>query len=144
MAFTWLWLHRACAIYQSVIDVKFPRSQLVNSKDRRCCCWERSSNFIGNYQKLFPIEMKSMLFLSKIVDGTCFWVDLSYSTNIALFCPTCMMTSSNEAFSALLAFCKRNQPITGAFLSQRPVTRSFDVFFDVRLNKRLNKQSRYR
>ena len=28
--------------------------------------------------------------------------------------------------------------------SQRPVTRSFDVFFDLRLNKRLNKQSRPR
>ena len=26
--------------------------------------------------------------------------------------------------------------------AQRPVTRSFDVFFDLRLNKRLNKQSR--
>ena len=27
------------------------------------------------------------------------------------------------------------------FLAQRPVTRSFDVFFDLRLNKRLSKQS---
>ena len=31
---------------------------------------------------------------------------------------------------------------TGGLLSQRPVTRSFDVFFDLRLNKRLRKQSR--
>ena len=30
------------------------------------------------------------------------------------------------------------------FPSQRPVTWSFDVFFDLRLNKRLNKQSRRR
>ena len=29
----------------------------------------------------------------------------------------------------------------GEFPSQRPVTRSFDVFFDLRLNKRLSKQS---
>ena len=28
----------------------------------------------------------------------------------------------------------------GEFHTQRPVTRSFDVFFDLRLNKRLNKQ----
>ena len=35
-------------------------------------------------------------------------------------------------------------PATGGFSSQRPVTRSFDVFFDLRLNKRLNKQSRRR
>ena len=31
---------------------------------------------------------------------------------------------------------------TGEFPAQRPVTRSFDVFFDLRLNKRLSKQSR--
>ena len=29
----------------------------------------------------------------------------------------------------------------GEFLAQRPVTRSFDVFFDLRLNKRLSTQS---
>ena len=32
-------------------------------------------------------------------------------------------------------------PLCGEFTGQRPVTRSFDVFFDLRLNKRLNKQS---
>ena len=32
-------------------------------------------------------------------------------------------------------------PVTGEFPSQRPVTRCFDVFFDLRLNKRLSKQS---
>ena len=33
-----------------------------------------------------------------------------------------------ETFFALLAFCVGNSPVTGEFLSQRPVTRSFDVF----------------
>ena len=33
-------------------------------------------------------------------------------------------------------------PVTGEFPSQRPVTRSFDVLFYRRLNKRLGKQSR--
>ena len=46
-----------------------------------------------------------------------------------------------ETFSALLVLCVRNSPVTGEFPSQRPVTRSFDVFFDMRLNKRLGKQS---
>ena len=32
-------------------------------------------------------------------------------------------------------------PVTGEFPSQRPVTRCFDVFFDLRLNKRLSEQS---
>ena len=40
-----------------------------------------------------------------------------------------------EAFSALLAICAGNSPVTGEFPIQRPVTRSFDVFFDLHLNK---------
>ena len=46
-----------------------------------------------------------------------------------------------ETFPALLAFCARNSQLIGEFPSQRPVMRSFDVFFDLRLNKRLSKQS---
>ena len=38
-----------------------------------------------------------------------------------------------ETFSALLAFCAGNSPVTGEFLSL--ATRSFDDFFDLRLNK---------
>ena len=39
-----------------------------------------------------------------------------------------------ESFSALLALCAGNSPVTGEFPSQRPVTRNFDVLFDSRLN----------
>ena len=43
--------------------------------------------------------------------------------------------------SALLAICARNSPVTGEFPAQRPVTRNCDVFFDLRPNKLLSKQS---
>ena len=46
-----------------------------------------------------------------------------------------------ETFSALLAICAGNSPVPGEFPAQRPVTRSFDVYFDLRLNKRLSNQS---
>ena len=46
-----------------------------------------------------------------------------------------------EAFSALLALCAGNSPVPTEFPAQRPVTRSFDVFFDLHLNKPLSKQS---
>ena len=46
-----------------------------------------------------------------------------------------------EIFSALLAICAGNSPVPGEFPAQRRVTRSFDVFFDLRPNKGLNKQS---
>ena len=38
-----------------------------------------------------------------------------------------------EAFSALQALCEGNSPVTDEFPSQRPVTWSFNVFFDLRL-----------
>ena len=39
---------------------------------------------------------------------------------------------------------RRNSPVTDEFPTQRPVTRSFDVFFDLCLNKWLNKPLRRR
>ena len=46
-----------------------------------------------------------------------------------------------ETFFALLASCAGNTPVSGEFPTQRPVSRGFDIFFDLRLNKRLSKQS---
>ena len=46
-----------------------------------------------------------------------------------------------ETFSVLLAICAGNSPVTGEIPAQRSVTRSFGVFFDLHLNKRLSKQS---
>ena len=40
-----------------------------------------------------------------------------------------------EIFPALLAICEGNSPVIGVFPSQMPVTRSFDVFFDMLLKK---------
>ena len=48
-----------------------------------------------------------------------------------------------ETFSSLLALCAGNSLVTDEFPSQRPVTRSFDVVFDLR-RKWLCKQSRSR
>ena len=52
------------------------------------------------------------------------------------------ITHHKQIFSALLAICAGNSPLTGEFPAQRPVTRSFDILFDLPLNKRLSKQSR--
>ena len=45
-----------------------------------------------------------------------------------------------ETISALLATCAGNSPVPGEFPAQRPVTQSFGVIFDLRLNTRLSKQ----
>ena len=39
-----------------------------------------------------------------------------------------------DIFPALLAFCAGNSLVTGEFPAQSPVTRNFEVFFDLRLN----------
>ena len=56
----------------------------------------------------------------------------------------CMITSSNgNIFRVTGPLCGEFTG-TGEFPSQRPVTWSLDIFFDPRLNKWLNKQSRRR
>ena len=49
-----------------------------------------------------------------------------------------MMAWSNGNIFRVTGLCA----VTGEFPSQGAVTRNFDVFFDLRLNKRLSKQSR--
>ena len=46
-----------------------------------------------------------------------------------------------KTFSAFLALCAGNSPVTGELPAHRPMTQSFDVFFDLGLNKRVSKQS---
>ena len=53
-----------------------------------------------------------------------------------------IMTSSNENIFRVTGLCEGNPLVTSGFPSQRSVMQSFDVFFDLRLNNRLSKQSR--
>ena len=104
---------------------------------------------------------------SKIISQTSFWehnaVEASDCFSVTLICiKICVyhnvMPTNNpllwlwsmfgtwwrhqmETFSALLAIYAGNSPVSGEFPAQRPVTLSFDIFFDLRLNKRLSKQS---
>ena len=69
-------------------------------------------------------------------------IHLKTASNMELLCLPVLTwwRHKKETFSALLAICAGNPPVTGEFPAQRPVTRSFDVFFDLPLNKRLSKQ----
>ena len=46
----------------------------------------------------------------------------------------CLFPHQMVTFSASLALCAGNSPVTGEFPAQRPLTRSFYVFVDLRLN----------
>ena len=67
------------------------------------------------------------------------WAHFSWSVMYAAGYP--WWRHQMETFSTLLAICAGNSPVPGVFPAQRPVTRSFGVFFYLRLNKRLSKQS---
>ena len=111
--------------------------------------WSDSSMTEPNYMRL------RALILNSIIN------DIIGSSNIAITLrPTRVQDNSSatwwchqmELFSALLALCAGNSPVTGEFLRgihrwpvnsphKVPVTRSFDVFLHLRLNKGLSKQS---
>ena len=70
----------------------------------------------------------------------CFLIKGYWWTQVEHTCILSWWRHQINTFSALLAICAGNSSVPGEFPTQRPVTRSFDVFFDLRLNKRLSKQ----
>ena len=111
-------------------------SSVYSGADKRKHRWPVNSPHKGPLtRKCFHLMTSSWLFIVAMPPLSC------------LLSSLCLGTSSwwrhpMETFSASLALCAGNSPVTGEFPSQRPVTRSFDVFFDRGLNKRLSKQSR--
>ena len=69
------------------------------------------------------------------------WTDGQTVDCILLWLRAAWWRHQMKILSALLAIWAGSSSVTGELPSQRPVTRSFDVFFDLCLNKRLNKQS---
>ena len=94
---------------------------------------------VGSGNRFIPSGNKRFLYplLSKIYDECRHYATI----NIKHYCTQhAMMTSSNEnIFRVTGHLCGE---FTGhrEFPAQRPVTRSFDVFYDLRLIKRLSKQ----
>ena len=68
--------------------------------------------------------------------------NINFAFEQALYILICMMTSSNGNISRFTGHVCGEFNGPGEFPTQRPVTRSFDVYFDLRPNKRLSKQSR--
>ena len=87
--------------------------------------------------------VKSLMFCDCQAYSSCLQMSLSCYAKLCNFGPCydrAMMTSSNgNIFRVTGPLCGKFTG-TGEFPAQRPVTRSFDVFFDLRPNKRLSKQ----
>ena len=71
-----------------------------------------------------------------------YWTEVSDDTmRLISMCVHSWWRHQMKTFSALLAICARNSPVPSEFPTQKPVTRCFDVFFDLRLNTQLSKES---
>ena len=102
-----------------------------------------------NHEKLIINQDRNIIWHHHIYDLEDA-MDLTSLTNLVVGCMIIFYTMFHftnswwhhqmDTFSAFLAICAGNSQVTGEFPAQRPVTQSFDVFFDLRLNKRLSKQ----
>ena len=90
---------------------------------------------------------RSCLFIKTLVTS---WKPLSYLEEVATIELRRHLSNMNAVKKNLTNAFVRSKislsekltlPVTGEFPSQRPVTRSFDVFLDLRPNIRLSKQS---
>ena len=105
----------------------------------------------GEY--IFPIEITWIRELLDIhfTRGMDMWLDIYLGTFLPSIRTTRFVRGKSpdlpswwrhlmETFSALLVLCAGNSPVTGKFPWQRLMTRSFHIFLDMCLDKRLNKR----
>ena len=96
--------------------------------------------FIHAEIKLKHVSKRSPRYLAACQILIFYSYHIFWSLHWYLWTKTSWWRYQMETFSALLAICARNSPVPGEFPTQRPVTRSFDVFFDLCPYKRLSKQ----
>ena len=113
----WVWMRASTRSR----GISYSNVMFRSGDNRAVGSWRNAVNEHFVYRKLFATCRTTSLFT--VYHIRCIWY-----------------RHQMETFSTLLAICAGNSPVTGEFPAQRPVTRSFDVFFDLRLNKRLSKQ----
>ena len=123
-----MWRHRSASVFVQAMACRLTApSHFLNQ------CWIIISSILWHLlERHFTLRGEATML--------CYQFENNSFIITSLF-PTGWWRHQMEIFSALLAICAGNSPVTGEFPSQRPVAWNFDVFFDPRLNKRLSKQS---
>ena len=115
----------------------------------------KTENTPYNQTELHIINAKSLVANCANIDIYCYMMTYSYISSIYrlnwftgrskllweyvfLYYGNMTASSNGNIFRVTGRLCG---PVPGEFPAQRPVTRSIDVFFDLRMNKRLSKQS---
>ena len=115
-------------------------SNAKEEKKNDCICHSHDGNLIRQHTVIWSIRMLQTNASRAVWDRT--WTFCLEKGHLMHFF-TSMVKSfafwswwrhQMETFSALLALCAGNSPVPGEFPALRPVTRSFDFLFDLRLN----------
>ena len=111
-----------------------------------CICYDRlkwwwCDGDVGHFEWPYQVTERKleMMMARKPKKMYNFEVNFMPVHGLPLHCAWCR--HQMETFSTLLALCAGNSPVHGEFPAQRPVTQSFGVFLDLRLNKWLSIQS---
>ena len=107
--------------------------------------WHHQIWFLIKFDQNILVSPDSLMYLIYVVISALNYILPYFTVVVAKFiCSSIWLISwwrhQMKTFSALLAICAGNSPFSGEFPTQRPLTPSFDVFLDLRLNKRLSKQ----
>ena len=93
---------------------------------------------------IFTCLLLILYFICNSMAINLIWIELKLNAVLSWLYSTantfCKFLNHDDVIRWLFVLCVGNSPVTGEFPAQRLVTPSFDVFLDLRLNKRLSKQ----
>ena len=126
----WYFLWNISTIFRHWLHLKLSFWQFLCSQWRQCRQNENISISVMYISIAKALQLVKILYVNSDI----------IPRIVARLCGISLWRHQMETFSALLAICAGNAQVPGEFPTQRPVTWIFDVFFDLRLNKRLGKQ----
>ena len=97
-------------------------------------CSEAPGVFFTNFGYSITTEQHAL----KASFMACFYMQINFCSAATTLSRETWWRHHMETFSALLALCAGNSPVTGEFHAQRPVTRGFHVFFGLCMNGWVN------
>ena len=130
-----------CWLYPTLNKFCLILSHLISNKLYQMCF--NSHNWCHTKLKAFPYVFIIQTLDISPSNITRYWTQHDRVKAKSLFRPWTHAWWRHQmaTFSTLLAICAGNSPVPGELPAQRPVTRNFDAFFDLRSNKLLSKQS---
>ena len=128
------------AVYWTNIKGMYTLVGSFESPGTRICIW-LCNVYIYIYIYIYTRDISYQWQTDRYVISIIHLLEIPQSCTKPYTHGTTMITSCNGNILRVTGHLCGNSPVPGEFLAQRPMTRSFGVLFDLRLNQRLSKQS---